>query len=347
MMDGERLKAFQGVHENNEHYQRRINFQDSLKRQAILNSALKKSNHSARYGINQFSDLSPQQFKERYLTARAETAPKFEPYRSGIQVKMNYPLKFDWRDQGVVGPVRNQQSCGGCWAFSVVEAIETVSAKNSGKLQQLSVQQVIDCSYENSGCNGGSPVGALNWLKQTKLKLVKEAEYPFKDMAGICQYFAQSHAGVAVTNYSAYDFRLKFGRDVGQCFMFTHLFLSALFATQGQNLHYNCPNQLGLICCRSGQEKVMMSVLVESGPLVVIVDAISWQDYLGGIIQHHCSSHNPNHAVLITGYDATGEVPYWIVRNSWGTSWGDNGYAYIKIGNDMCGIADNVAAVFV
>lgn len=49
-----------------------------------------------------------------------------------------------------------------------------------------------------------------------------------------------------------------------------------------------------------------MSVLVESGPLVVIVDAISWQDYLGGIIQHHCSSHNANHAVLITGYDTTG-----------------------------------------
>lgn len=50
----------------------------------------------------------------------------------------------------------------------------------------------------------------------------------------------------------------------------------------------------------------MKSVLVESGPLVVIVDAISWQDYLGGIIQHHCSSHNANHAVLITGYDTTG-----------------------------------------
>lgn len=143
----------------------------------------------------------------------------------------------------------------------------------------------------------------LSILFQTKLKLVNEAEYPFKDMAGICQYFPQSHTGVAVRNYSAYDF--------------------------------------------SGQEEVMKSVLAESGPLVVIVDAISWQDYLGGIIQHHCSSHNANHAVLITGYDTTGEVPYWIVRNSWGTSWGDNGYAYIKIGNDMCGIADNVAAVFV
>ncbi|XP_073676934.1 cathepsin O isoform X2 [Garra rufa] len=278
LRDGERLKTFQRVHENNEHYQRRINFQNSLKRQAFLNSALKKSNHSAHYGINQFSDLSPQQFKERYLTAQSETAQKFDPSRSGIQVRMNYPPRFDWRDQGVVGPVRNQESCGGCWAFSVVEAIETVAAKDGGKLQQLSVQQ-------------------------TKLKLVKEAEYPFKDVAGICQYFPESHAGVAVRNYSAYDF--------------------------------------------SGQEEMMMSVLVESGPLVVIVDAISWQDYLGGIIQHHCSSHNANHAVLITGYDTTGEVPYWIVRNSWGTSWGDNGYAYIKIGNNMCGIADNVAAVFV
>lgn len=61
-----------------------------------------------------------------------------------------------------------------------------------------------------------------------------------------------------------------------------------------------------LILCSSGLEEIMISILVETGPLVVIVDAISWQDYLGGIIQHHCSSHNANHAVVITGYDTTG-----------------------------------------
>ncbi|XP_067313531.1 cathepsin O [Pseudorasbora parva] len=307
MTDEERLinvnVTFQQVKENNELYQRLINFQSSLKRQAFLNSLGKNSNHSARYGINQFSDFSPKQFKEQYLTARAEKAPKFDPERPGIQVKTNLPPRFDWRDHGVVGAVRNQKACGGCWAFSVVEAIESVSTKVGGKLHQLSVQQVIDCAYDNHGCNGGSPVGTLFWLMQTKLKLVNEAEYPFKAVAGICQYFPQSYDGVVVRNFSAYDF--------------------------------------------SGNEEVMMSVLVESGPLVVIVDAISWQDYLGGIIQHHCSNHNANHAVLITGYDTTGEVPYWIVRNSWGTSWGDNGYVYIKIGDDMCGIADNVAAVFV
>lgn len=50
----------------------------------------------------------------------------------------------------------------------------------------------------------------------------------------------------------------------------------------------------------------MARALLSFGPLVVIVDAVSWQDYLGGIIQHHCSSGEANHAVLITGFDKTG-----------------------------------------
>lgn len=50
----------------------------------------------------------------------------------------------------------------------------------------------------------------------------------------------------------------------------------------------------------------MARVLLLSGPLVVIVDAVSWQDYLGGVIQHHCSSGEANHAVLVTGFDQTG-----------------------------------------
>ncbi|XP_056625650.1 cathepsin O isoform X1 [Triplophysa dalaica] len=303
----EGFNAFQQLYDrnykNNELDESLIHFKNSLERHEVVNSALKKSNQSARYGINQFSDLSPKQFKERYLTVQADAVPKFDPTRPDIRVKTSYPVRFDWRDRGVVGPVRNQNACGGCWAFSVVEAIESVSATHAGKLQELSVQQVLDCSYRNHGCNGGSPVETLDWLMKTKLQLVNQVEYPFKAVAGMCQYFSQSHDGVVLTNYSAYDF--------------------------------------------SGLEEIMISILVETGPLVVIVDAISWQDYLGGIIQHHCSSHNANHAVVITGYDTTGDVPYWIVRNSWGTSWGDNGYVYIKIGSNLCGIAESVAAVFV
>lgn len=97
----------------------------------------------------------------------------------------------------------------------------------------------------------------------------------------------------------------------------------------------------------SGQEEEMMRVLVDWGPLAVTVDAVSWQDYLGGIIQYHCSSGKANHAVLITGFDTTGSIPYWIVQNSWGRTWGIDGYVRVKIGSNVCGIADTVSSVFV
>ncbi|XP_068398478.1 cathepsin O isoform X3 [Eschrichtius robustus] len=94
-------------------------------------------------------------------------------------------------------------------------------------------------------------------------------------------------------------------------------------------------------------EDEMAKALLTLGPLIVVVDAVSWQDYLGGIIQHHCSSGEANHAVLVTGFDKTGSTPYWIVRNSWGTSWGIDGCVHVKMGGNICGIAESVSAVFV
>ncbi|NXP01800.1 CATO protein, partial [Certhia brachydactyla] len=193
--------------------------------------------------------------------------------------------------------------CGGCWAFSVVGGIESAYAIKRNTLEELSVQQVIDCSYNNYGCNGGSTVSALSWLNQTKVKLVRDSEYTFKAQTGLCHYFGRSDFGVSITGFAAYDF--------------------------------------------SGQEEEMMRMLVSWGPLAVTVDAVSWQDYLGGIIQYHCSSGRANHAVLITGFDRTGSIPYWIVQNSWGPTWGIDGYVHVKIGSNVCGIADTVSAVFV
>lgn len=58
------------------------------------------------------------------------------------------------------------KQCGGCWAFSVVGAVESAYAIKGKPLEDLSVQQVIDCSYTNYGCNGGSTFNALNWLNE-------------------------------------------------------------------------------------------------------------------------------------------------------------------------------------
>ncbi|XP_066505036.1 cathepsin O isoform X2 [Hoplias malabaricus] len=278
------------------------NFHASEKRQAFLNSHSKGFNFSTKYGINQFSHLSQQQFRDIYLRAQPDVAPRYNVSQHGRLGAGDYPPQFDWRERRAVGPIQNQQSCGGCWAFSVVAAIEAVLVKNGGMLQDLSVQQVIDCAYKSQGCSGGSTVDTLDWLKQTREMLVNETEYPYTAKTGVCQIFPKSLGGVSVKDYAVFDF--------------------------------------------SGQEERMKERLVDWGPLVVIVDATSWQDYLGGVIQHHCSSRHANHAVLIIGYDTKGDVPFWIVRNSWGESWGDKGYVYIKMGDDVCGVADTVAAVF-
>lgn len=283
--------------------QRWINFQSSLKRHHLLNSHSKLFKQSAKYGVNQFSMLSPQEFKDLYLTAQSKKVPEFNYSKPVFRKAAHYPLHFDWREHGAVGPIHNQQSCGACWAFSVVSAMESMIVKDGGKLQELSVQQVIDCAYKSQGCDGGSPVSTLKWLKQTGEKLVNETDYPYKAKTGVCQLFPQLQGGVSVKDFTALDF--------------------------------------------SENEEVMKQYLVDWGPLVTIVDAVSWQDYLGGVIQHHCSSEHANHAVLIVGYDITEEVPFWIVRNSWGTSWGDEGYGYVKMGVNMCGIAESVAAVTV
>lgn len=91
----------------------------------------------------------------------------------------------------------------------------------------------------------------------------------------------------------------------------------------------------------------MLQLLAYYGPVTVAVNAMLWQHYLGGIIQYHCdgSINNLNHAVIIVGYDRTGPVPYYIVQNSWGSEYGDNGYVKIEYGNNVCGIANQVAVV--
>ncbi|XP_019390060.1 PREDICTED: cathepsin O isoform X1 [Crocodylus porosus] len=274
---------------------------ESVKRFTHLNSLSSNDNTTAFYGFNQFSHLFPEEFKAIYLRSRPDKLPKYKEVPNRKETPL--PKKFDWRDKNVVTEVKNQNTCGGCWAFSVVGGIESAYAIKKNNLEELSVQQVIDCSYNNYGCSGGSTVSALNWLNQTQVKLVKNSEYSFKGQTGLCHYFCLSDFGVSITGYAAYDF--------------------------------------------SGQEEEMMRKLVHWGPLAVTVDAISWQDYLGGIIQYHCSSGKANHAVLVTGFDRTGIIPYWIVRNSWGRTWGIDGYARIKIGGNICGIADTVASVFV
>jgi len=99
------------------------------------------------------------------------------------------PASVDWRDTAVT-PIKNQGSCGSCWAFSTTGSIEGVNAINTGKLVSLSEQQLVDCSksYGNLGCNGGMMDNAFKYTETYKLET--ESAYPYTGKGGSCEYSA-------------------------------------------------------------------------------------------------------------------------------------------------------------
>lgn len=101
--------------------------------------------------------------------------------------------------------------------------------------------------------------------------------------------------------------------------------------------NYTCNNFVS-------REQAIVQLLAHHGPLIAAVDASTWQHYLGGIIQYHCSN-DLNHAVQITGYDMSGDIPFYKVRNTWGPGFGVDGYLHIAIGGNLCGIGEEISAI--
>ncbi|KAJ8720870.1 hypothetical protein PYW08_006335 [Mythimna loreyi] len=96
-----------------------------------------------------------------------------------------------------------------------------------------------------------------------------------------------------------------------------------------------------------GAEDQILTALATHGPVTVAVNALTWQNYLGGVIQFHCggSPMELNHAVQLVGYDLSADVPYYIAKNSWGKDFGNAGYLNLAIGTNICGLANEVATV--
>jgi len=84
-------------------------------------------------------------------------------------------------------------------------------------------------------------------------------------------------------------------------------------------------------------ENQMAAWACTGGPISIGVDATSWQTYTGGIMSN-CQGTQMDHGVLIVGFDSSNSPPYWTIKNSWGTSWGENGYIRVEMGTNQCGI---------
>jgi len=154
--------------------------------------------------MNHFGDLSHEEFKTLHLSGLKFNLTQFlssdKPiFRSSSNVKDN---TVDWRDKGVVTPVKNQGQCGGCYSFSATGAMEGCDAIKTGKLNSLSEQNILDCSssFGNQGCNGGLMNSAFDYVISNK-GIDSEKSYPYEAKDDKCRFNAANVAGT-ITGYT-------------------------------------------------------------------------------------------------------------------------------------------------
>ena len=97
---------------------------------------------------------------------------------------------------------------------------------------------------------------------------------------------------------------------------------------------------------QNNDEVAIQNYVYQKSPVAACADAITWQFYTGGVITANstCSADDIDHCVQITGWDQVSGVAAWHVRNVWGVDWGVEGYVYIEMGHNVCGIAVDVTA---
>jgi len=138
-------------------------------------------------GVTQFMDLTLEEFKAQHTGLKGSSIPAGKAYLgrhtySGAAL----PESVDWSTQGAVSAVKDQGSCGSCWAFSTVGSLEGRAQIARGNLQQFSEQQFVDCdtTFGDQGCNGGLMDQAFQYAMQADI--CTEDSYPYKGAGSSC-----------------------------------------------------------------------------------------------------------------------------------------------------------------
>ena len=245
--------------------------------------------------MNKFADMTSQEFRRTYLNLDIKVADMIRGQSEALTFSEDTaPAAWDWREQGAVGPVKDQGSCGSCWAFSSVGNLEGLNFIKNKKFVQFSEQQLVDCDKVDSGCNGGLMENAFAYLKKVG-GIETSKDYPYFARGGACKFNATKSA-----------LKVK-----------------------------------GFKFASSKDENEIKEFLFTTGPLSIALNADTLQFYNDGIIDADASECDPegmNHGVTLVGYGSENGQDFWIVRNSWGKGWGEQGYFRMARGKGTCGI---------
>merc|ERR1719396_110305 len=233
------------------------------------------------------------------------------------------PAAVDWRKTIAVTPIKNQGQCGSCWAFSATEAIESQYVLDASPEYaiELSPQQITSCTTSCGGCQGGWPYAGYEYV-QSVAGLANEWYWPYTQ-----SMIASTATAACATNVSIFN-----GPDAA---------LAGGHATvTGYN--YVIPECASGSCTK--QDMQGLAAAVAEGPVSICVNAGAWNDYTGGVLsQSACGGYGAgdlDHCVQLVGYNTTASSPYWIVKNSWSTTWGEDGYIFLEYPANTCGLGN-------
>jgi len=234
----------------------------------------------------------------------------------------------DWTGTATT-PVKDQGSCGSCWAFSATEQIESDFILQKGVKLVLAPQELVDCTQhgqERYGCGGGAPSAAYRVIKSLGgMELERTYPYIFDDY----DYGMLVDVHSDILNDVDYTDDYYYYKPFQKC----HFSKSKAKVTVA-----------GYEVIGRGDENEMKKYVGSTGPLSVCLYAHTWHHYKGGILSN-CPNQKTDHCVQIVGYGSQDGVDYWKVRNSWGASWGEHGSIRIKFGSNQCKITSNPTKV--
>ncbi|XP_046977844.1 procathepsin L-like [Vanessa cardui] len=290
------------ANETEEKFRMKIFAENKLKAEEH-NRRFERGQETYRVGVNKYSDLLHHEFATLNGFNRTAKLKDGKALRGVTFLSPNNlaaPKFMDWRTEGAVTPVKDQGSCGSGWAFSATGSLEGQQFRSSGVLVELSEQNLIDCSKDYD--NNGCDGGS-----------VPHAFTYIRDNGGI---------------------------DTEESYPYEE--------DDEDNCRYNPRNVgakvVGFVDLPKGNEKKLLDAVASVGPVSVSIDASqpSFQKYTTGVYyDSRCSSTRLNHAVLVVGYgyDEVGG-DYWLIKNSWGRSWGMLGYMKLaRNRNNHCGVA--------
>jgi len=272
---------------------------------------LNAMNSGVTYRLNAFADRTVDELTKRYTARTLKSAMKGVQFSSVLAGPANLtylPKYFNWLDKGAVTSVKDQGDCGSCWAFGSVGTMEGQLFLKYGKLVDLSEQNLVDCDHECQLYSGEKVCdeGCNGGMEPNAF-----------------QYVIKNNGINTLEDYpyTGYEGSCKY--DASKAI---HGWTSWNYVTVNA-------------------EDDLRQYLYDNGPVSVGVHADEWFFYDGGVFDSDCDVEN-DHAVLLTGWGETDDgTPYWIIKNSWGTDWGMDGYIHLIRGKNKCGILEMMSQI--